>query len=346
MKFALFSHVAWPEGSDHQRVFEQVTEEFQYGEELGFHSAWLAEHHFSRYGLGSSSMVLAASIAPRTTKIRLGSAVLLPSLHSPVRLAEDTATLDAISGGRLDVGLGRGTQGYEYTGYNVDWEESFERFKEGVTMVQGLWTNREYTYKGRYFQADRVSLVPPPVQKPHPPIYLAATRTLATLEYVATTGHPLMIGVVMDTKDALDLCRRFVKLSQEAGHNVPISAIPFFRYFYVAETEEQARRDAEPCLNWTLDVNQWRRSFKQGSEVYHRLEDWRNTRTETPPSYDYLHEHRAIIGTPEQCVAKIKDLQQQGIEYFGCNLSFGGMEHSKLLRSMKLFADEVMPHFQ
>ena len=132
---------------------------------------------------------------------------------------------------------------------------------------------------------------------------------------------------------------------QEFGILVDISAIPFFRYLYVAETEEQARRDAEPCLNWTLDVNQWRRSFKQGSEVYHRLEDWRITRTETPPSYDYLHEHRAIIGTPEQCVDKIKDLQQQGIEYFGCNFSFGGMEHSKLLRSMKLFADEVMPHF-
>ena len=345
MKFALFTHVPWPEGTDPQRIFEQLAEEFQYAEELGFHSAWLAEHHFSRYGLGSSSMVLAASLAARTKKIRLGSAVLLPSLHNPVRLAEETATVDALSGGRLDVGLGRGTDGYEFTGYNVDWEESQRRFREGVQMVQGLWTNPEYTYKGEFFHADRVSLVPPPVQKPHPPIYLAATRTLATLEFVASTGHPLMIGVVMDTRDGLDLAHRFVELSKEAGHDVPMSRIPFFRYFYVAESEEEARKDTEPTLSWTLDMNQWRRTFKQGSEVYHRLEDWRNTRTELPPSYEYLYENRAIIGTPAQCLAKIKALQQQGIEYFGCNFSFGGMPHDKLLRSMKLFAAEVMPHF-
>ena len=113
---------------------------------------------------------------------------------------------------------------------------------------------------------------------------------------------------------------------------------------YVRLRQRQPKRGF--CRHLGPAGPKWRRSFKQGSEVYHRLEDWRNTRTETPPNYDYLHEHRAIIGTPEQCVAKINDLQQQGIEYFGCNFSFGGMEHSKLLRSMKLFADEVMPHFQ
>jgi alkanesulfonate monooxygenase SsuD/methylene tetrahydromethanopterin reductase-like flavin-dependent oxidoreductase (luciferase family) len=278
MKFALFTHVPWPEGTRPQRVFEQVIEEFQRGEELGFHSAWLAEHHFSRYGLASSPMVLAATLAAHTKKIRLGSAVLLPSLHNPVRLAEETATVDSLSGGRLDVGFGRGTDGYEFTGYNVDWEESQGRFRECIQMVQGLWTNPEYTYPGEFFQANRVSLVPPPLQKPHPPIYLAATRTQATLEFVASTGHPLMVGVVMDTRDAVDLATRFVALSREAGHHVPMSRVPFFRYFYVAETEEQARKDTEPALSWTLDMIQWRRTFRQGSEVYHRLADWRETR--------------------------------------------------------------------
>jgi alkanesulfonate monooxygenase SsuD/methylene tetrahydromethanopterin reductase-like flavin-dependent oxidoreductase (luciferase family) len=89
---------------------------------------------------------------------------------------------------------------------------------------------------------------------------------------------------------------------------------------------------------------QWRRTFTRGSEVYHRLDDWRKTRTEGTLSVDYLMENRAIIGTPDQCVAKIKDLQRQGIEYFGCNFSFGGMEHGQLVKSMKLFAEEVMPH--
>ena len=346
MKFALFTHLPWPEGTDPRRIFEQATEEVQYGEELGFHSAWLAEHHFSRYGLGSSSLVLAASMAAHTKTIRLGTAVLVPPLHHPVRLAEDTATVDSISGGRLDVGFGRGTAGYEYSGLNMDPEESQERFQESIGVIQGLWTTPDYSHHGRYYQVNQTTLVPPPVQKPHPPIYLAATRTEATLEYVASTGHALMVGVVQDTPDALDLCRRFVELSRKAGHNVPMSQIPFFRYFYVAATEAEARKDSQDALNWTLDMTQWRRTFTVGSEVNLRLQDWRDTRSELPPSYDYLCEHRAIIGTPDQCVAKIKELQRQGIEYFGCNFSFGGLEHEKLLRSMELFSKEVMPHFK
>ncbi|MCH8106748.1 MAG: LLM class flavin-dependent oxidoreductase, partial [Chloroflexi bacterium] len=142
------------------------------------------------------------------------------------------------------------------------------------------------------------------------------------------------------------LCRRFVELSRKAGHNVAMSQIPFFRYFYVAATEAEARKDSQDALNWTLDMTQWRRTFTVGSEVNLRLQDWRDTRSELPPSYDYLCEHRAIIGTPDQCVAKIKELQRQGIEYFGCNFSFGGLEHEKLLRSMELFSKEVMPHFK
>ena len=345
MQFALFSHVAWPEGVEPGQVFEQTIEQAQLGDELGFRGIWLAEHHFSRYGLGSSSLVLASSIAARTKKIRLGTAVLVPSLHNPIRIAEDTATLDVISGGRLDVGYGRGTAGYEYNGYAVEREESQDRFQEAISMVQGLWTTPEYTRKGRFFSVNRANLVPPPLQKPHPPTYIAATRTQATLEFAVSTGHPLIMGVVLDHTDALELCDKFVEMSKAAGHNVPKSAIPFFRYFYVAETEEQARKDTEAALNWTLDVGQWRRAFPEGSEVSHRLADWRRTRTELPLSYEYMFENRAFIGTPDQCAKKISVLQEQGIEYFGCNFSFGDMAQDKVLRSMELFAKEVMPRF-
>lgn len=122
--------------------------------------------------------------------------------------------------------------------------------------------------------------------------------------------------------------------------------IPFFRYFYVAETEAQVRQDTEARLNWVIDIMQWRRFIPRGSEVYQHMEDWRRTRTELPASYDTLAHHRAIVGTPEQCVAQIQALRQHGIEYFGCNFDFGGMEHAKVLRSMELFAQEVMPRLQ
>ena len=137
----------------------------------------------------------------------------------------------------------------------------------------------------------------------------------------------------------------FVKMSQESGHNVPMSRIPFSRYVYVAGTEEEARNDARDAINWTLDMIQWRRHFAEGSEVLHRLDDWRRDRTEQPESYEHIHENRAIIGTPDQCVAKIKELRDQGIEHFVGFFSFGGIEHRKVMRSMELFAGEVMPHF-
>jgi alkanesulfonate monooxygenase SsuD/methylene tetrahydromethanopterin reductase-like flavin-dependent oxidoreductase (luciferase family) len=188
--------------------------------------------------------------------------------------------------------------------------------------------------------------VPPPVQQPHPPIYLAASNTLETLKFAVSTGHTLCIAVVQDTAQSLDLCQRFVIMSKEAGFNVPMSAIPFFRYFYVAETEEQARKDTEAHINWILDIMQWRRFFKEGSEVPYRMVDWRKTRTQATVGADYIYSNRAFIGTPEQCAAKIKGLQAQGIEYFGCNFAMGGIPQDKVLRSMTLFAKEVMPRFQ
>ena len=148
---------------------------------------------------------------------------------------------------------------------------------------------------------------------------------------------------MLDHADALDLCQRFVKMSAAAGYNIPMSRIPFFRYLHVAETAEQARQAAEPALAWTMDMTDWRRTFAYGSEVHQQLSDYRRSRAQLPPSYDYLAANRAIIGNPEQCIAKIREFQQAGIAYFGCNFDFGGMPQAQVLRSMELFAREVMP---
>ena len=345
MKFGLFSHVPWPEETSPQQVVENITEEFVLGEELGFDSGWLAEHHFSRYGLGSASLMLLANIAARTTKLRLGTAVVIPPLHHPVRLAEDTATLDVLSGGRLDAGFGRGTAGYEFDGYSVDIAESQTRFQESIRIIEGLWTTRNFTFEGAHYQVKNTNLVPPPVQKPHPPMYIAATRSQETQDFAAASGHSGIIGVVLDTGDALDLCNQLVTDAGKSGKEMDIGGIPFFRYFYVAETEEQARRDSEAALNWTMDVNQWRRTYRGGSEVYDSLDEFRRTRAELPTSFEYLFEHRAFIGDPGQIVARIRALQDAGINYFGCNFSFGGMPQDRVLKSMELFAREVMPEF-
>ena len=345
MKFELFSHVSWPEDKSPRQVVDDLTEEVRHGEALGFYRAWHAEHHFTRYGIGSSSMVLGTHLAARTNTIRLGTAVLLPTLHHPLRMAEDTATMDLVSGGRLDVGFGRGMDNWDYKAYNIEWSESQERFRESINIVLGLWTTPDFSYEGQYFSIKNTNLVPPPLQKPHPPVYIAATRTQATMEFMARTGYPLLVGQALDTDDAIDQCRRFSRLSQEEGHRVSLSQVPFIRFFYVAETEEEAKRDAEGPLSWMMDMISWRHTYATGSEVYDKLDSWRETRSTPQPDIARLYEKRAFVGNPEQCVARIKQLEDEGIQHFGCYFSFGGMEHVKALRSMELFAKEVMPHF-
>ena len=343
MKFGFFTHMPWPEDTSPDRIIGNTTEQIQYAESLGFYSAWLAEHHFTRYCMGASTLVIAANLAAHTKSIRLGTAVLVSPLHNPLRLAEDIATLDLLSAGRVDVGFGRGSGGYEYHGYNVEREGSQKKFQESIKILEGVWTTPEFSFDGEYFQVNKVNLVPPPVQSPHPPIYIAATRTPETLDFAVSTGHNLCIAVVQDTSDALDLCQRFAAKSVDAGFNVPVSDIPFFRYCYVAETEQQAIDDTRERLNWVVDIMQWRNNIPSGSELHLKIEDWRSSRSEQPATYEYLNKNRAVIGTPEQCVAQINEFRKIGIDYFGCNFDFGGMPHDKVLRSMDLFAKEVMP---
>jgi alkanesulfonate monooxygenase SsuD/methylene tetrahydromethanopterin reductase-like flavin-dependent oxidoreductase (luciferase family) len=347
MQFMLNTHVPWPEEKTAAQVYDETCEEIQYGEQLGFYSAWLAEHHFSRYGLAPSQLMLATKAAARTKTIRLGTAVLVPPLHHPIQLAEEMAMFDQLSGGRLDVGFGRGSAAYEYRGFGMDQEESQARFQETIKIVEGLMTVPEFSYDGQFYQIDQVSLVPPPLQQPHPPFHIAATRTPATLDFAVASGHPLIIGVVLDLADALDLLHRFLAASKQSGHNVPASRIPFFRYVYVAESEEQALRDVRAGIEWTLDMIQWRSTFRNGgSEVYQQLDGFRRTRTTLPPSFEQIVERRAFFGTPDQVAAKIRAVQEEGIEYFGATFAIGNMEHKKAMRSMELFAKEVMPRFQ
>ncbi len=346
MKFGLFTHIPWPEHVPPARLFAEAIEQAVFAEQLGFHSVWIAEHHFSRYSLGSSSLVFASAVAARTSRIRLGTGVLIPTLHNPIRLAEDTATLDCVSGGRLDVGFGRGTFGYEYGGFGVDEQESQARFQESVRIVQGLWTTQEFSHAGKFYTLNKLNLAPPPLQTPHPPIYIAASYTQETLEFLVNGGYNLCIAVVQDTQRSLELCQRYLSLSAAAGVNASLADVPFFRYFYVAESEAQARQDTEAHINWILDIMQWRRNFRESSEIPHRIADWRAARTELPLGYDYIRGNRAFIGTPEQCVEQIAALRAQGVEYFGCNFAMGGIPHEKVMRSMQLFADEVMPRFK
>jgi alkanesulfonate monooxygenase SsuD/methylene tetrahydromethanopterin reductase-like flavin-dependent oxidoreductase (luciferase family) len=143
-------------------------------EELDFDGLWVSEHHFRDYGTVPNIFTMLAYLAGRTERIRLGSGVVVLPLHDPVHVAEEAAMVDLLSGGRLDLGVGRGYQSIEFDGFGRDLSEARERFDEALDTITGLWANETYQHEGRFYRTGEVNLLPRPVQQPHPPLYVAA----------------------------------------------------------------------------------------------------------------------------------------------------------------------------
>ena len=343
MKLALFTHMSWPEGVNQTSVFHNSVEQVKLAESMGYHGAWFAEHHFTRYSMGSSVLLMLGHLAAVTHKIRLGTAVIVPNLHNPIRIAEDAALVDVLSQGRLDVGFGRGTYGYEYGGFGVPMEDSQDRFRDTVLAVRDLWCNKAVSIESPFFSINNADLVPSVLQSPHPPIYIAATRSEETLDFMISNQFLLCIAVVQDTDAALNLVGKYSRLCKERDQSDHLDEVPFFRYVHVAESDQKAQKNTKKHVDWIQDIMQWRRNLPNTTEVYVPMQKWLEERDELPPSDSYISEKRAFIGTPEAVAEKIMMLKEHGISYFGCNFAMGGLPQEEIIKSMKLFEKKVLP---
>lgn len=165
MEFGMFYVLESPDG-DFKRAYDEMLGQVEYAEELGYDTIWLAEHHTSAYGSIPNPAVAMAAIAERTKKMKIGSLISVLPLHNPISIAEDYAMVDVMSGGRLLFGVGRGYQPQEFKHFGVDMAETRERFKEELDIILGLWTNESFSYNGKFYQLDNVSIRPKPIQKP------------------------------------------------------------------------------------------------------------------------------------------------------------------------------------
>ena len=349
MKFGLFILPSWADEDRHEqgRILGEAVEQAQYAEELGFDSVWLAEHHFCRYGIVPNAIPMAMYVAARTSKIRIGTGVSVLTFHNPIFLAEETALLDALSGGRLDFGVGRGQVVYEYGNFRVDYDSRTVRFQEILDIIRGLWTTAGFTYHGKYYQVDDLTVAPSPVQEPHPPMYLAVSRTPASVEVAVSRDLPILTSPTTPDEHNLGIVNLYYERSAAAGKTPLVDQMPYFRMVYASEDPRHAIEDPRRAVNWVFDLNGLRRSLTGGSEIYMDMDHWRRTRPEDPPSYESYLESTAYFGTPNQLVTKIERLRDEhDIQYFAASMSYGPMEHSKVMRSMELFATEVMPHFR
>lgn len=348
MKFGtqwLFSEVGQRSPKE---LFEDHLKETIFAEEAGFDNVWLAEHHFSEYGALGNPLVFAAALARETSKIRIGTAVMLLPLQHPLRIAEDAAMVDQLSDGRLDFGVGRGYQPSEFRGFGIPQEESSARFDESLEIIRRVWTEDRVTFKGQFFELDNVSVHPRPRQEPHPPIWVAAVST----ETFARLGKRGLAILTSPNFTPIPLIKRnfdtYAAALTQGGFEADRYDRPVLLQVYVAPTEEQAHDEPRDYamgyfkLLGKLTPGGSGTDTPKGYEFYQGVKDHL-----AHLDYEFLFEHGVLFGTPNQIADKIERYRSEtGMNHLICWFNFGGMPKEKVERSMRLFAEEVLPRFK
>src|SRR5712692_9126610 len=224
--------------------YAQLLEQTELAEKLGFDAVWFGEHHYSGYSFGSPS-VMAMAAAARTKRIRLGTGVSLIPLNHPIRLAEEYAMLDVLSGGRLEYGIGRGFLKYSHDIFGINEDENHARYHEGTDIIVKAWTSDgPFSYEGRFWRLNDYSFFPKPLQKPHPPIYASAVLTPESAIWAGRNGFHLSTGLFLPAREKvkgiIDLYR---KTLVESGFNPAQHEVSGVYQMYCAATNQEARRD-------------------------------------------------------------------------------------------------------
>jgi alkanesulfonate monooxygenase SsuD/methylene tetrahydromethanopterin reductase-like flavin-dependent oxidoreductase (luciferase family) len=353
MRFGTFYFFQAPPGHRHDDIIRRELEQIEWTEELGFDEIWLTEHHFIDYGLSVDPATLASAAASRTRRIRIGLAAAILPFHHPLRLAEQMALVDIISNGRLDVGVGRGNRPAEFRGYRVPQEESRERFDEAVEIMQRAWTEDRFSYDGRFFKVPEVSVIPKPVQRPHPPLYQVCV-TKDGIENTALRGWPMLNSVLFGPVGQLVANRDiYVETLQKSGRSPEEIAGLLCRWgvsrqIYVAESDAAALAEAKDAELW------YQESFKK-FVVPDRIQD---AHPSLQPGFRAMAERLSKVtweglvaetlafGSPDTVARHIEEMRQLGVGQVMCWMNFGGLSQERVRRSMELFAREVMPRFR
>ncbi len=248
MKVGVLQFFGWRDRSiSLETIYERALERIEVMDQTGYDAVWLAEHHFSGYSVCPSVHLMAMHVASRTSRLRIGTAITLAAFYHPLRIAEEVALLDILSGGRVNWGAGRGFDPVEFKNFGVPANESADRFREAVEIVLAAWENERLTHQGKFHAFQDVEVLPKPKQRPHPPTWVAASSEGA-IDWAADQG----LAILMDPHSAHDeIARkqnyydtRYAK-SGSAAPRTPEADRPIARLVAMAETDAQAKQVAE-----------------------------------------------------------------------------------------------------
>ena len=343
-----FSNFLFPESKVPTGDFDVIDEslkEAELTEALGYDALWLAEHHFDGGCAYVDPITFASAVAAKTSRLKIGFAVAQMALHHPVRFAEQIALIDNISGGRVIVGVGRGTayNFYEFRGYGIDPSDAHEMLLEVEEVLVKAWTSENFKHDGKYWNVEIPLLRPQVYQKPHPPIIRACSGLESTLQ-MAREGRPFLMNIQSDevTQQRLDLYKStMLKVGykdEDIAKNVADSWA--WRNIFVADTDSEAEKIGIPYfreMRSYLSGNRTRMNTTE--EIESQL------RVVTGAARESV-DHGLIFGSPDTVCERLKALNDTGIGGLIIHFRLGAMPYSLAARSIKLFAEKVAPQFQ
>ncbi|GAA2665894.1 MULTISPECIES: LLM class flavin-dependent oxidoreductase [Nonomuraea] len=346
MRFSTFHLFHRFEGQSFKDVYDYHLELIELAEELGFDGVRLAEHHFRDYGVVPNLFTLLAHAAARTERIRLGTGIVVLPLHNPVHVAEEAALVDVLSGGRLDLGIGRGYQSFEFEGFGIDLAEARDRFNEALEVILGLWTQDSFQHEGKFYRTGEVSLTPRPLQAPHPPIHVAAVSP-ETVTMYGERGLPILADPAAPFRKVVKAAETWRSVSGLAQADLVVA-----RSVYVAPTVERAREDQ---ARFEASFDRSRIFNERSAPIDHRtgkaaqgFEYYQDRYLKGGTvSNDFRWEQLEVIGDPARVIEQIGVLKEAGFSTLLCDFgSTRPMPLEEMKKVMRFFATEVIPAFQ
>ena len=322
-----------------EQIYEQRLQLLEYADRSGFFCYHLAEHHFTPLGLAPSPLLFLSAVAQRTGRLRLGPLVCLLPLYNPLRLLGELCMLDQMSGGRLELGVGRGVSPYELGYHGVDASQTREIFREALSVLVAGFTSSRLSFKGQFYSFDNVPLVLRPMQQPYPPLWYA-TSTMESIPWAAERGMNLMrLGPAKAMREGTDLYERvwteYRDDPNRLNPQVEQPRVGMNRQIFLAQTDGEAQAIAATAFR------DWFRSFNQLWEAFGDTTYARRGQYEA-----LLESETLLIGSPERVRGMIeRAFVDSGCNYMGLSFAWGSLTHEQSLSSMKLFVEQVMPAF-
>src|SRR6266850_2314622 len=325
-----------------------------FAETAGFDGIWLTEHNFTGESVYCDPIPFASVVAARTSRIRIGFAVLQLALRHPIRLATQLALLDNLCDGRLDVGVGHGTNfnEYEFVGYGLRSDDSRARMTETLDVMVRAWTEAPLVHHGKFYDLSLPELRPRPRQRPHPPIWRAVSSAGSVRE-CGRIGAPIMIARIPISRVPERLALYDAGLAESglggARRQQLRDQVALWRFVHVAESQAQAEDELRSALLKT------RRHMVHDRASYNppdfaveasRVNPWNDPSVSHEDGVRYSLEHSALYGPPDRVAEQVAALRDAGAHHVLCQMSLGYLPHAKIMASMRRFGGEVIPRFR